>query len=82
METEKRLIAKPRQRARLYNYMQEHGGITTLQAITELGIINPAARVMELKAKGVQVKTTIKQGVNRYGENCRFAYYSIVGGAE
>ena len=82
METERRLISKPHQRARLYKYMTENGGITTMQAIMDLGIINPAARVMELKSKGINVKTTIKHGINRYGQPCHFAYYSIVGGAE
>lgn len=71
------LVKKTTQCARLKAYMEEHGQITTLQAIIELGIINPAARVMELRAAGITVITRMHEGRNRFDEPCRFAVYSI-----
>ena len=48
-----------------------------MQAIVELGIINPSARVMELRAAGINVITTITEGRNRFDEPCRYAVYTI-----
>ena len=73
---------KPTQCKRLLEYIEEHGSITTLQAIIKLGIINPSARVSELKAAGVDVITTIHHAKNRFNEHCRYAVYTIGKGGE
>ncbi len=73
----KGLEKHPTQCGRLLAYVEEHGSISTMQAIMELGIINPAARVLELKRSGVRVVTTMNEGRNRFDEPCRYAVYTI-----
>ena len=67
----------PHQCERLISYIEKNGQISTMQAITELGIINPSARVMELRRAGKNIKTTIVERKNRFGEPCRYAVYTI-----
>lgn len=68
---------KPTQCERLLNYIEKKGSISTIKAIIKLGIINPSARVQELKQSGVKIITNMKEGRNRYGERCRYAVYTI-----
>ena len=71
------LQKRPTQCSRLVSYIEMYGSISTMQAIVELGIINPSARVMELRAAGINVITTITEGRNRFDEPCRYAVYTI-----
>ncbi len=71
------LHKKPTQCSRLMSFIEEHGSISTMQAILEFGIVNPAARVLELRSVGVPIVTTMTDGVNRFGEHCRYAVYTI-----
>ena len=73
----KGLEKHPTQCGRLLAYVEAHGSISTMQAIMELGIINPSARVQELRAAGVKVITTKNEGRNRLDEPCRYAVYTI-----
>ena len=69
----------PTQCRRILDYIKLNGSISTMQAIIELGVINPSARVMEMRAAGIEIITTIKEGRNRFGERCRYAVYTING---
>ncbi len=71
------LEKKPTQCTRLVKFIEMYGSISTMQAIVELGIINPSARVMELRAAGIPIVTTMHEGRNRFDEPCRYAVYTI-----
>ena len=72
-----KLESKPTQCARMLNYIDEHGSISTMEAILELGIVNPSARIAELKKDGWEIEMTMKNGRNRFDEPCRYAVYTI-----
>ena len=73
----KGLEKHPSQCNRLLAYIDKHGEISTMQAILELGIVNPSARISELKKSGWAIETTIRKGRNRFDEDCRYAVYNI-----
>ena len=57
------------QRARLLAYLVEHGSVSTLEARGgRLRIMSPAARVFELKERGIDIYTVMdeRQGCGRY----------------
>jgi polyhydroxyalkanoate synthesis regulator phasin len=63
------------QRAKLLDYLIEHGSITTSEARELLDVMSPAARVLELKARGYLIVTiwdnwtsdhNIKHRIGRY----------------
>jgi hypothetical protein len=47
----------------------------------EMGITRLAARVNEMRGKGIPIITETVESVNRYGDKVRFARYKIRGGA-
>ena len=73
---------RPTQCGRLLAHMRLFGGVSTMEAITTLAIINPAARVLELKAQGIAVKTEMRAAVNKFGERVRYAYYTLEKGGK
>ena len=76
-ESKTGLEKHPTQCGRLVAYIEKHGSISTMQAIVELGIVNPSARVAELRAAGVNIITTRAEGRNRFNEPCNYAVYTI-----
>ena len=48
-------MKKP-QRVRVYEYMKEHNGITTMQAYGDLRITRLSARIYDLKNMGVKIE--------------------------
>lgn len=56
--------------------MQENGGITTWEAIKELGCTRLSAKIFELK-KTHDVRDTWEYGVNRYGDKIKWKRYYI-----
>ena len=76
-EIKKGLEKRPTQCGRLLKYIEKYGSIGTMQAIIELGIVNPSARVSELKAAGVKIITTMTESRNRFDEPVRYAVYTI-----
>lgn len=72
-----KLESKPTQCERLMGYIEQYGSISTMEAIMRLGIVNPSARVTELRQKGVKIKTTMTKGQNRFDEPCCYAVYSF-----
>ena len=60
---------------RILAYLDEHDGLTRLEAMMELGIGNFTARISDLRRQGValDVETVVQK--NRYGRTVRFARY-------
>lgn len=57
------------QRLKLLDYLLEHNSITTSEAREKLDIMSPAARILELKAKGYLITTLPANWVSDYGIN-------------
>lgn len=66
-----------RTQKRVYDFILENGGITTLQANKELGETRLSARIFELKEKGVNITSEWLKVTNRYGEPRRVKKYFI-----
>lgn len=66
-----------KQEQRVFDYMLEHGGITVLEAFTEIGVTRLSARLVGLKKKGVNIRKERLRVKNRYGETCSVCRYSI-----
>lgn len=45
------------QRIRLMAYLRQHGSINTFEAIRQLNILRPGARIAELRAAGHDIRT-------------------------
>lgn len=69
------------QNQRIIDYMHEHGAITQLEAMNELGIMRLASRISDLRKKGYEITSKMVKVKNRYGETCRVKRYSLRGDA-
>ena len=60
-----------------YEYMQQYGSITSLTALTELGIISFPKRICEMEARGIKVKRERVKVLDRYNQEKRIIRYSL-----
>ena len=67
------------QQQRIYDYMREHGGITTLDAMYDLGVTRLSGRIFDLRKSGVEIDSERVTVKNRYGEDCSVVRYSLRG---
>lgn len=65
------------QEQRILNYMRDFGSITALDAMREFGIMRLASRISDLKHRGYNITREFEKGVNRYGEQTKYARYSL-----
>lgn len=63
---------------RIMRHLRDYGSITSLEAMQEYGIMRLGARIWDLKAQGVPIKSETVTGKNRYGERTCFARYSLL----
>lgn len=73
-------MSKITQEARVLQYMQDFGSITSYEAFTELGVVRLASRIHDLTRKGYRIASKFIERQNRYGESCRFKKYWIMEG--
>ena len=69
---------KPSQCEDVLAYMEQHGGITQLEATNALGITRLSARIFDLREKGYNIENVTETGKNRFGEKCRFVRYKVI----
>ena len=62
---------------RVFDFMVEENGITSLDAFVELGETRLSARIFELKKKGVNISSETISVQNRYGEKRSVKKYFI-----
>ncbi len=74
MENNKR----PIQAKRALEYMKEHGSITSLEGILELGIISLPKRICELEKMGYLIKRNTEVVIDRYGKKTHVKRYSLI----
>ena len=60
-------------------HLKDFGTITSIEAITDYGILRFASRVSDLKRRGFRIKSERGAGVNRYGETTHYSIYSLEG---
>lgn len=65
------------QNQRVLEYIEEHGSITQLEALQDLGVMRLASRISDLRRCGIPIKKEMQKSKNRYGEPVRFASYSF-----
>ena len=65
------------QNQRVLMYLLQHGRITQLDALGQLGVMRLASRINDLRASGHTITTEMITVTNRYGEACRVAEYAI-----
>lgn len=63
---------------RILRHLQDYGSITQAEAVTEYGCYRLGARIFDLKAQGVPIRSERVTGKNRYDEPVSFSRYSIV----
>lgn len=69
--------SNPTQCQRILDYMLDHGSITQLEALKDLGVFRLASRISELRKNGHQISSQMVKVENRYGETCRVKRYRL-----
>lgn len=64
----------------IIEFIRDNGSITTKQAMENLGVFRLASRINEMRAFGIPVEKEMVSVLNRKGEKCRVARYTIPGG--
>lgn len=67
------------QHMRILEYMERRGGITSMEAFTDLGIVKLSNRIGELRQKGILIGQARQHGTNRYGEPVSYMKYWLEG---
>ena len=65
------------QETRLLDYLAINQTITSMEALSELGIFRLASRVSNLKKQGYKITSRMVPVTNRYGEKCHVSEYSM-----
>lgn len=65
------------QNERITRHLNDYGSITSLEAMSEYGIMRLASRISDLKQQGLPIVTEMVSGENRYGETTHYARYSL-----
>ena len=58
-------------------HMKTHGSINPIEAETLYGCRRLAARIKDLRNRGVQIDTDMVKGLDRDGGTCRYAVYRL-----
>ncbi len=65
------------QNKRLLKYLRLRKSVGPIEALNQLGIFRLAARVRDLREQGHDIRTTMVDVENRWGETTRVARYSL-----
>ena len=65
---------------RILRHLKDYGSITSLEAVTEYGIMRLASRINDLRAQGIAIVSEVASGKNRYGESVHFCVYRLAEG--
>lgn len=62
---------------RILQHMKDFGSISSIDAITEYGILRLASRINDLKRQGHRIISETKTGKNRYNETTHYSVYRL-----
>ena len=65
------------QKEMILDYMKQNGSISAAEAMSEIGCYRLAARIADLKANGIGVRSEMQKHRNRWGKSIRYARYSL-----
>ena len=65
-----------KQTDQVLGYLEQHGSITAIEAVSEFGIMRLAAVVHDLKAAGIPIETVMHHK-NRNGRGVHWAEYKM-----
>lgn len=66
------------QEKRALNYLKNHSrGLTALDFWTKLGIYRASDTVYKLRKAGHVIRMERKKVLNKFGEECKVAYYTL-----
>jgi hypothetical protein len=70
---------KVTQYEKIIMYIDKYGSITPFDAFREFGITRLAARIFEMRMKGINISGERESGKNRFGETVHYMRYRRVG---
>lgn len=70
----------PTQAQRVLGYIEQHGSITQIEALQEIGVMRLASRISDLRKQGENIGSKMIKVQNRFGETCRVKSYFLGGG--
>ena len=70
-------MAKLTQCDRILRHLNDHGSITSLEAMSEYGIMRLASRINDLKGMGYPILSERVTGKNRYNETTSDSIYRL-----
>lgn len=71
-------MAKMTQCDRILRHLEDHGSISSLEAMTEYGIMRLASRIADLKGQGYDIVSERGSSKNRYGEQTSYSVYRLI----
>lgn len=66
---------KDSQCKRILEFIDSYGTINPMQALTFLSVMRLAARIKDLRDKGIEIEGEMVDHVNQFGEKVRFKEY-------
>lgn len=66
-----------KQTERIEQYMKDFGGITRMDAMKDLGILNLPARIKDMRESGKLIRSEKIKVKNRYGDVVEFVRYKL-----
>ena len=70
-------MAKMTQCDRVLRHLEDFGSITSLEAMSEYGIMRLASRIADLKGQGYPIVSERATGKNRYDEPTSYCVYRL-----
>ena len=70
-------MAKMTQCERVLRHLEDFGSITSLEAMSEYGIMRLASRISDLKGQGYVINSERVTGKNRYDETTSYSVYRL-----
>lgn len=64
-------------RDRVLDHLEEHGTITSWEAYSKLGCTRISEYIRQLRVDGYAIESVRTKSVNRYGEICNYATYTL-----
>ena len=61
---------------RIIRHLDDFGSITSLEAMSDYGIMRLASRISDLRRRGYSITSEMVEGRNRYGEKTFYKKYS------
>lgn len=61
------------------DHLLEHGNITSWEAIQKYGATRLSAIIFNLRKKGYDIRTIMREETDRYGNTCQYANYVLKG---